>query len=230
VHSPAGGQGMNTGIGDAVNLSWKIADVLKGKAPPSILETYETERITFAKSLVSSTDRMFRAMINRDLRGRVFRTFLLPTLAPQAFKFTAIRRTLFMQVSQVRISYHGSALSSGVAGDVQAGDRLPYVDFGTGDNFEPLQSLDWQIHLYGDEEGPGLQASAAARGLVLHVFAWTDAMEKAGLRKNAIYLVRPDGHVAFASPMQDVEALEIYLSSQGLAFGAPVQTARTVQA
>jgi hypothetical protein len=224
VHSPAGGQGMNTGIGDAINLSWKIANVLKGRADPSILPTYETERITFAHALVATTDRMFRAMVNRDLRGRVFRTILLPSIAPQAFRFTAVRRALFKEVSQIRISYRGSALSSGVAGDVQAGDRLPYVSDGSSDNFEPLKSFDWQVHVYGDA-APELERAAAARGLTLHMFPWGSGAEKAGLRQEAIYLVRPDGHVAFASPMQDVEALEIYLSAHGLTFAPSAQPA-----
>src|SRR5207237_10306519 len=54
IHSPVGGQGMNTGLGDAVNLSWKLAEVLKGNAPDSILDTYEVERIALAKKLVAT--------------------------------------------------------------------------------------------------------------------------------------------------------------------------------
>jgi 2-polyprenyl-6-methoxyphenol hydroxylase-like FAD-dependent oxidoreductase len=57
IHSPVGGQGMNTGIGDAVNLAWKLAAVLHGRAEPSLLDTYEPERIAFARRLVASTDR-----------------------------------------------------------------------------------------------------------------------------------------------------------------------------
>ncbi|RYY51680.1 MAG: FAD-binding protein, partial [Comamonadaceae bacterium] len=56
VHSPAGGQGMNTGIGDAVNLAWKLAAVVRGEAPDSLLDTYERERIAFARKLVDTTD------------------------------------------------------------------------------------------------------------------------------------------------------------------------------
>src|SRR2546422_848126 len=59
IHSPVGGQGMNTGIGDAVNLAWKLADVAYGRADASLLDTYETERIAFARRLVSTTDRAF---------------------------------------------------------------------------------------------------------------------------------------------------------------------------
>jgi 2-polyprenyl-6-methoxyphenol hydroxylase-like FAD-dependent oxidoreductase len=59
IHSPAGGQGMNTGIGDAINLAWRLAAVLAGRAPDSLLDSYETERIGFAKRLVATTDRVF---------------------------------------------------------------------------------------------------------------------------------------------------------------------------
>src|SRR5207237_2764850 len=49
IHSPAGGQGMNTGIGDAINLAWKLAAVLSGQASDALLDTYETERRAFAR-------------------------------------------------------------------------------------------------------------------------------------------------------------------------------------
>jgi 2-polyprenyl-6-methoxyphenol hydroxylase-like FAD-dependent oxidoreductase len=50
---------MNTGIGDAVNLAWKLAAVLHGRAEPALLDTYEPERIAFARRLVATTDRAF---------------------------------------------------------------------------------------------------------------------------------------------------------------------------
>jgi 2-polyprenyl-6-methoxyphenol hydroxylase-like FAD-dependent oxidoreductase len=69
IHSPVGGQGMNTGIGDAVNLAWKLAAVLAGRAPDSLLDSYETERIGFAKRLVATTDRAF-SLRHRRRAGR----------------------------------------------------------------------------------------------------------------------------------------------------------------
>src|SRR4030095_16910079 len=59
VHSPVGAQGMNTGLGDAVNLAWKLAAVLKGEARPALLDTFEPERIAFARRLVRTTDQAF---------------------------------------------------------------------------------------------------------------------------------------------------------------------------
>jgi len=56
---------MNTGIGDAVNLAWKLADVLHGRARASLLDSYEPERIAFAQRLVATTDRAFTAVTSR---------------------------------------------------------------------------------------------------------------------------------------------------------------------
>ena len=55
IHSPAGGQGMNTGIGDAINLAWKLAAVLRDGAPDGLLDSYEAERRPFAQRLVGTT-------------------------------------------------------------------------------------------------------------------------------------------------------------------------------
>ena len=70
VHSPVGGQGMNTGIGDAVNLAWKLAGVLRGAAPAALLDSYEPERIAFARRLVATTDRAVPAGHARQRSGR----------------------------------------------------------------------------------------------------------------------------------------------------------------
>ncbi len=74
IHSPVGGQGMNTGIGDAVNLAWKLASVLQEKSSATLLDSYELERIAFAKRLVATTDRLFTAVINPSGLARFVRT------------------------------------------------------------------------------------------------------------------------------------------------------------
>ena len=65
------------------------------------------------------------------------------------------------------------------------------------DNFTPLTSLDWQVHVYGDATRE-IQTACEERELPLHVFPWRPEMGRAGLRRNAVYLVRPDGYVALA--------------------------------
>jgi hypothetical protein len=217
IHSPAGGQGMNTGIGDAVNLSWKLANVLQGSADPALLDTYETERIKFARALVSSTDKAFQGMVNPGPGGRFLRTWLLPHLFAPLTRFRGVRRMMFNTISQIRINYRASSLSVGKAGRVEGGDRLPWIAPGKGDNFAPLGSLKWQLHVYG-EATMEMSEAAAALELPIHVFRWNEATETAGLRCDAAYLVRPDGHVALASPDQNGRSLKDYAGSRRLRF------------
>ncbi len=205
IHSPAGGQGMNTGIGDAINVAWKLADVSSG-ANPSILDSYEVERIAFARSLVASTDRLFNVMVGRGAGSHLARE-LLPHVAPFMLGFTGVRRAMFGLVSQVRIQYHESMLSAGAAGDIRGGDRLPWVE--NADNFAPLTSMDWQVHVYGETD-PALTEGAKHLGVPVHTFPWTAQMSEVGFEQNAMYLVRPDGYVALADLKQDVSVLEDY--------------------
>ena len=201
IHSPVGGQGMNTGIGDAVNLAWKLAAVVRGDADQAILDTYETERIAFARRLVATTDQAFTGVTSSSAFARALRLHIVPVLIPSLFAFRAIRRLAFRTVSQTAVNYRGSALSRGAAGPVQGGDRLPWVKTNAGDdradNFAPLTSIDWQVHVYG-EAAPEVRVVCEQRRLPLHVFAWQPAMRRNGLRPNAVYLVRPDGYVALA--------------------------------
>jgi len=210
VHSPVGGQGMNTGIGDAVNLAWKLAAVIQGRADASILDTYETERIAFARSLVATTDRLFQAIVGRGLGSFMFRRVVFPILVPLALRFSSGRKAQFRLISQIRINYRESALSEGIAGEVHGGDRLPWVGGNVGDNFEVLNSMDWQVHIYGEVQ-QALRDSAARCEIPLHVFPWNAAAREAGSAKNAAYLVRPDGHVALADSKQDANVLERFL-------------------
>ena len=153
IHSPVGGQGMNTGIGDAMNLAWKLAAVLHGRADASLLDSYEPERIAFARRLVATTDRAFTGVTSPGAIARRVRLHIVPLLLPLLFGFTAVRRLMFRTVSQTAVNYRASRLSEGRAGAVHGGDRLPWVkptDDGAKDNFAPLTSLDWQVHVYGD--------------------------------------------------------------------------------
>lgn len=207
IHSPVGGQGMNTGIGDAVNLAWKLADVLRGRAEPSLLETYEPERIAFARRLVATTDRGFVVATSSGRFAGFMRVRVVPLILPLVFRLRAVRRFMFKTVSQILIKYPDSPLSEGKAGSVRGGDRLPWFP----DNFSVLDGLHWQVHVYG-AASPGVVALAQARDLPLKVFPWEPAMGRAGFQRDAIYLVRPDGYVGFAGSGSDVTGLEAYLA------------------
>jgi len=211
VHSPAGGQGMNTGIGDAINLAWKLASVLKGQADPQLLDSYEVERIGFARQLVATTDRVFTFATAQGPMADLLRTRLAPLLIPKALALGPVREWLFRTVSQLTLNYRHSGLSDGAAGHVHGGDRLPWVMINGEDNFVPLQSIDWQVHVYGSVD-ESLRAVCSAEALSLHVYPWQPAFGNAGFARNALYLVRPDGYVALAAGDHPAAALADYLA------------------
>jgi 2-polyprenyl-6-methoxyphenol hydroxylase-like FAD-dependent oxidoreductase len=219
IHSPVGGQGMNTGIGDAVNLAWKLAAVLQGRAEPSLLDSYEPERIAFARRLVATTDQAFTGVTSSRAVARHVRLNVVPLLFPMLFTFAGTRRLAFRTVSQTAVNYRGCRLSEGRAGRVHGGDRLPWVTANSNgvDNFSPLTSLDWQVHVYG-RAAPEIDTVCRERTLPLHVFHWRSDMDRVGLKRDAVYLVRPDGYVALADPQGSAAAITSYLDARAISF------------
>jgi 2-polyprenyl-6-methoxyphenol hydroxylase-like FAD-dependent oxidoreductase len=220
IHSPVGGQGMNTGIGDAVNLAWKLAAVLHARADTTLLDTYEPERIAFARRLVATTDRAFTAVTSPGHIARSVRVDLVPRVLPPLFALRAVRRLMFRTVSQIAVNYRDSSLSEGRAGRVRGGDRLPWVPIGSTadaghDNFDPLSALDWQVHVYG-AAAPATAEMCGRRGLALYTFPWQAAASRAGLERGAVYLVRPDGYVGLADPEASPDRMKRYLDTRRL--------------
>src|SRR5260370_12352906 len=82
IHSPAGAQGMNTGIQDAVNLGWKLAQILRGGTDPALLDTYEAERAPIGKMVLRFTDRAFTIATSTNPIPRLARTRLPPPRIP----------------------------------------------------------------------------------------------------------------------------------------------------
>ncbi|WP_425147436.1 FAD-dependent monooxygenase [Deinococcus sp.] len=207
VHTPVGGQGMNTGLGDAVNLAWKLAQALRSS--PAALATYQAERRPFALSLVNTTDRVFTAVVSPSPLARWVRLSLVPNVLPIITRLKAVRRLLFLTVSQTRLHYPGSPLSVGRAGRVSGGMRLPWVPHQASSNFDALQSLKWQVHVYGPPT-PELLTWCGQYDLKLNVFPFDAKAKQAGLAEGAVYLVRPDGYVGLAQAESDLEELNGY--------------------
>jgi len=237
IHSPVGAQGMNTGIADAVNLAWKLAAVVQGSATRALLDSYEPERIAFARRLVATTDQAFTAVTSPGAVARFIRTEVVPRIMPPLFARKVVRRFMFRTISQTAVNYRHSSLSEGRAGSVRGGDRLPWVptDGTTGrehDNFAPQTKLDWQAHIYGDRE-TRVSEACATRCLPLHVFPWGSNARDAGLQRNALYLIRPDGYVGLADPTRNASTLHQYLDARGLIPGRresrPIATLAGIQ-
>jgi 2-polyprenyl-6-methoxyphenol hydroxylase-like FAD-dependent oxidoreductase len=222
IHSPAGGQGMNTGIGDAINLAWKLKAVLAGLGPDTILDTYETERRAFAQKLVATTDKGFTLATAEGRVANFIRTCIIPIVVPAMFRFEAARRYMYRAVSQISVSYRDSAMSKGEVGHVRGGDRLPWAPVAGADNFDTFRIIGWQLHVYGTCS-PDLSNWCKQHNLRLSAFTWNATYERSGFSRNAIYLVRPDTYIALASDRQDPEILRSYFADRDLSLGSSIR-------
>ncbi|GGN48384.1 2-polyprenyl-6-methoxyphenol hydroxylase-like FAD-dependent oxidoreductase [Actinoplanes campanulatus] len=200
VHSPVGGQGMNTGLQDAHNLAFKLADVLRGTRKDGWLDRYEAERRPVARKLVATTDRVFGFLTSSRWPLRVLRRVAVPLLAPvgvRALPGSAGGSRLFQYVSQIRIHYRlDPAGTPGRRRDPVVGRRLPWAD----GNHAALRAACWQIHAYGGVTA----ADAPDLGVPVHVFPPAPATV---LRPGLFYLVRPDGFVAARAEPAEADTL-----------------------
>jgi 2-polyprenyl-6-methoxyphenol hydroxylase-like FAD-dependent oxidoreductase len=134
VHSPVGGQGMNTGIQDAFNLGWKLALAVRGIAAPGLLDTYQAERHPIARSVLRGTHLGTRLALARNPLMEAVREYFVPA----AVKLPSVRRRALAAISQLGVNYRGSTLSvdavpaaerRGVLrhgrDGIKAGDRVP---------------------------------------------------------------------------------------------------------
>ncbi|CRL20731.1 Aromatic-ring hydroxylase-like [Penicillium camemberti] len=220
IHSPVGGQGMNTGIMDSVNLAWKLATVLKTnmteEAKYQLLDSYESERRAFAMMIVKSTDMGFATLTSKGFFPHILRNWLIPYLVPLLLKFDFARTKIFRGASQLVCNYRGSSLSRIGEGTVQPGDRPPWVEINEVDNFSTLREVCWQLHIYG-ESVPELEKWAREMNAKVFTFHWHDQYGKVGLVKNAVYLLRPDQYIAgiFEGPSAKA-GLDEYFATRGL--------------
>ncbi|MDH2429565.1 FAD-dependent monooxygenase [Sphaerisporangium sp. TRM90804] len=223
IHSPVGGQGMNTGIQDAYNLAWKLA--LGGE---ELLDTYHAERRPVGEALLRTTDRAFGVVIADSWTARQVRTRFVPNVLPKLLDRPAVQRLAVGLISQLKIKYPGSPLSgqSGRwSGGPEPGSRAWDAPL-PGDRrlYDVLRGPHHTVLLFGaaatpsrarrleERHGPRLIARAVTTdgpadgtpvlpdpGGVLH--RRYDAS-----RRPAAYVIRPDGHIAFRT--RDPAALE----------------------
>src|ERR1043166_8035097 len=111
IHSPAGAQGMNTGIQDGYNLAWKLARVLKGQSSSELLATYNEERLPNAEQLTKTTDRFFALAAGPEPVMAFTRVYLFPYIAQFLFSLDVVKKFVFPRISQIRINYEDESLS-----------------------------------------------------------------------------------------------------------------------
>jgi hypothetical protein len=210
IHSPAGGQGMNTGLQDAYNLCWKLALVLKKQASLTLLNTYNEERLPFANWLLKFTDRGFNIITSGNIFLRFFRKYILLVLAEKVYSMRFIKTNIFKVISQTRLSYNDKSLAKSFSKQkisFKAGDRFPFFD---SDNMYPLLSEPCfhLIHIY-----PSALKEEENKKLVGH-FTFDvkiveddsiDKWKKLGVKKELFILVRPDNYIScIADKAEDI--------------------------
>jgi 2-polyprenyl-6-methoxyphenol hydroxylase-like FAD-dependent oxidoreductase len=247
VHSPAGAQGMNTGIQDAWNLGWKLALVDRGVADAALLDSYQPERWPIGRFVLRFTDRA-TAIASADTPVvRLIRTQIAPRLAPIVLPLSRPRAFGFRTLSQLRINYRPSpAVAEGSPaprGGPRAGDRLPdarIVERERGRWLqEALATPAYHLLLCGPAEGwdddqlarlseryAGLVAvdrlaREPAAGVLHDVRG--EAFVRLGVEQAAHYLVRPDGYIGYRGGGTDLDGLERYLARwlRGRGAGTP---------
>ena len=183
IHSPLGGQGMNTGLGDAENLAWKLALVCSGRADAGLLDTYGAERRPIARQVLRATSGVTVGALGNGGAAQVLRDRIVVPL----LNTNALQRIILEQASQLRVSYRRGPLGSRRWRRPRPGDRIPnrvYID----DEGQPLRLSDAvapQWALVGD-----LALAEIARQRLGAVVALRGQSAES-------LLVRPDSHVAW---------------------------------
>jgi 2-polyprenyl-6-methoxyphenol hydroxylase-like FAD-dependent oxidoreductase len=234
IHSPAGGQGMNTGIGDAFNLAWKLALVVKGQANEKLLDSYEAERIPFARAILRGSDLGFQVLGATGSGLRLFKLLVLPQIFRLVSSLSFFKRRTFWLFAQLWTSYRKSpvvAESGSVKQGLRAGDRAPFGLFESGEDvgmslFKKLRDQDHHLLLFEGKKPTQSQADfpeleARVQDLLneyqvpihLHAIAAANHSLHDAYRADApaLFLVRPDGHIAYRGSAEDLAGLRSYL-------------------
>jgi len=251
IHSPAGGQGMNTGIQDAYNLAWKMALVIKGRAEDALLDSYHDERHPVGKALLTTTDRMFSFAASQNALFVRARNFLAPRLVPRLLGTRERRARAFRFLLQLGIKYSKSPIVGERREETRpwfrrgprAGDRAPdaplalVCDRKQTTLFERTRGPFHALVLFEGRSvkewaAPLARVSEALSGYLgmvephivvggdlfdaaapTHVYADPSgvAHDRYGLVGAGVYLLRPDGYIAFRSEGMSLEPVVEYL-------------------
>jgi hypothetical protein len=249
IHSPAGGQGMNTGLQDAANLVWKLVLVLKGRAPDRLLETYHSERWPVGQKVLNYTDKLFAGMSSQTGWVAKLRNTLLPVFAATLSRSGTMRAKAFHFVSQLGIRYHESEFVQDASSKeaprawrdgLTAGHRAPNALYARNRDVFGLIG-GYRFHVLAlsrtplsQDEIQSLSADLATlpkaigidvdKHIIAHSLIGRDEricqaessqiFEAYGLSADtpqALFLVRPDGYIAYRTDRLDTKGLADFI-------------------
>jgi 2-polyprenyl-6-methoxyphenol hydroxylase-like FAD-dependent oxidoreductase len=229
VHSPMGGQGMNTGLQDAYNLAWKLALVVTKQADATLLDSYEAERMPVAHKLLATTDRAFRFMVSESWFAGLIRSRVIGNVASHVVSRHRVQRAAFRTLSQIGISYPESPLSQTLsnvpAGAPTAGERFPWLQLtfsgaaGPEDVFERFDDTRFTLLVIG-QPAPAAESTGFANHLDIHSVPFDGAnaaaLAAASISAPSYFLLRPDGHIGLAGVHYDEGAVERWFERAGV--------------
>ncbi|TDO67583.1 2-polyprenyl-6-methoxyphenol hydroxylase-like FAD-dependent oxidoreductase [Kribbella sp. VKM Ac-2571] len=217
VHSPAGGQGMNTGIQDAINLGWKLARAANAADPETLLDSYELERRPVARTTTAWTNLVFWAESGLDPPASLVRTVLLPLgaplLVPSVLHCRQLTAAGFRILAQLRVRYPDSRLSidDGMPESLplQVGERLPDLPVTVADGRTRLQTLTARpgTHVLLLRDAPTIDHLVSDDSIQVHRLLDRDG--------HGLIAVRPDGYIGLRTTEAASPQLARWLSLTG---------------
>ncbi len=232
IHSPVGGQGMNTGIQDATNLAWKLALVLKKATDVKLLATYETERHPVGKTLLKTTDQFFFLLTAKGFFISRLRNWLLSFVISFLFSKKNLEKCLFWFISQLNIHYAQNEFNYEIREKSHhafkrgpsPGYRAPNAPANASNLFILLTYKPFNI-LYFQTKKNQTQLIGKLNALIKNYKDWVKVhtfvlspenkllFKRYGVISSAIYVIRPDGYVGFRMNADKDLWLEEYLKN-----------------
>jgi len=218
IHSPAGAQGMNTGIQDGYNLAWKLALVLRGKASGELLNTYNEERLPNAEQLTKTTDRFFGLVASPEPLLAFTRIYIFPYIAQFLFSLDVFKKFVFPRVSQIQINYEDDTLSEQHGSFViKAGDRMPWFEVEGASIYDRLRQPKFHLVIFfdGTDVSPIVEGSLMEwEGLIdsTVIPLYPSIAEIFGKRESFFIILRPDNYIGLISDDFSPDEVRGYLA------------------
>jgi 2-polyprenyl-6-methoxyphenol hydroxylase-like FAD-dependent oxidoreductase len=229
IHSPAGAQGMNTGMQDMINLSWKLAMVMKGQAKPELLDTYSSDRVPVIRDVLYKTERLTHTIGSENT---LFRS-VFNHIAPWVGSMENVQQKSTERMSQLALNYRESPLSDSTesGGNVRAGDRMPDLPVtvlhreGSTERSGPaaifglldpsrftlfFSNIADQAKTHSEVQNAIGPWHSLIQGHQIAASPGEDTFQKRFGTSPSIVLVRPDGYVAFTGTDKSVAKLASY--------------------